>query len=349
MNVSIHDILKIRILGDNIGYVKYLSTIFHHFSISDEIKNPDLVIDVSEPILIKNNNDEYYVFNRKYWVKKDYIYWRDQYKIVRWRACLKGVEKNATILQFNAGIFGKVLLLDRLINPLIGFKLVQKNFALLHSSGICIDGLGFIFPAYMGVGKTSTLLNLADQGEFLANEKIILSSNGTVYSFPIPIDIYYYNLQASPSILEKIRLKEKIDLKLKHLIYRFSNRYATFPLEIDPARLWKLGTKCHLKTVFLLLKTNRKHVKIIENCQKEEIIRRIMVISKFDMKDLLEALEAYSFFYPSLDLNSFWKKFQEILSNALKNVSCHIIEIPCQYDPTTFKSIYNLIQSNLKS
>ena len=346
MDFSIHNILRIKLLGKNASYVKYLTKVFHYFITNEKIENPDLVIDISEPRLDKDN---YHIFNRKYWIKENYIYWKDRYKVVLWTASLKGIEESSTYLQFNSGRFGKILLLDLLIEPLINFKLIQKGFMLLHASGLSINNKGFIFPAYMGVGKTSTLLNLIEKGDFLANEKVILSSDGFIYGNPLPVDVYYYNIKVSPGFSKKININEYIELWLKYLIYKISLGYATFPLEIDPRCLWRIKDKCPLKSLFILTKTNREKIRIIEDCEKEEIIRRLIIITKFDMRYFNEILEAYNFFYETSLITNFWERIREILSKALKSATCYIIEIPYNYDFTTINSIYKLIQSNLEN
>lgn len=342
-NFNIHNILNFKIGGTNKGYVKYLSQYFSYFK-TDVSVDPELNIEIRDFV---PERDEYYIVNRKYYIKKNYITFSDRYKVVTWDVCLKDIEREKVFLILNASYLGKVLIVDYLIEPLIGFELARKGFLMLHASGAAINGKGIIFPACMGVGKTSTILYLAERGNFMANEKIILSKNGDLYSFPTSVHLYNYNLESCPQLSRKMHFEERIKLKMKYLLYLVSHKYASFPLEVPPIRFWKIEDKSPLYYVILLTKTNRKDIKIIENVDIERIIERIIIINKFDMKYFFEILQAYSYIYPGSSVNpeNYWKSFRNNLLAALKKAFCYEIEIPLRYDDRVFNHIYNIIKT----
>ena len=344
MNFNVYDILRFRVLGSNWKCIQYLSRNYSFFKTRFSVDSDlDLIISNFIP-----ENSQCYVINRKYYIKEDYIFWEDRYKIVRWKICLKGIHGGKTLAFLNTGKLGITILLDYFIEPLLGFKLARKGFCLLHSSGIAIDGKAIIFPAHVGVGKTSTILRLRGKGIFLGNEKVLLSDKGVVYGFPTPIHIYDYNVEDNPCIYRSLKLREQLELKIKKLIKSFSQGYASFPLEVDPERFWEVKKeKFPLQAVFLLTKTNKDRVIIKEISNREELSTRLLLIVRHEMRYLWECLQAYSYIYPEVNLEDFWQRMRKNILSALRQTLCYEVEIPWRYDQQVFEKIYALMMKSL--
>lgn len=346
MNFNIHDLLKFKIEGTDKRILKHFSRDYSYFRTNEEIES-ELDIIVSD---FTSTNDNCYIINQKYYVKDNYIFCNDSHKIVKWSFCIKDIENKPTVY-FKGGLFSEIFLRDFIIEPLIGFKLAQKGYSLVHASGVALDNKGFVFPACKGVGKTSTMLNLiGDGGIYLSNEPIIISNDGMVYSFPSYIHFYHYNLKGNPQFSEKLKIEDKIELELKHLVYLLSLKYGSFSLNIDSKKLFKeIGDKYPLQSLILLTKTNRKEVKILENIDKKELVERLITINKFEMQYFSDYLMAYSYIYPENTVTSYWQTLENNLVSALSKTPCHEVVIPFKYNSTVYEEIYRLIKRNLVS
>lgn len=341
MNFNIHNLLKFRIDGTNKAYLKYFSQDYSYFQTNEPIDS-DLDVIVSD---FTPSNNDCYIINHRYYVKENYLFCKDRYKIVRWSLCIKDIEDKPTVY-FKGGVLGKTFLKDYIVEPLIGFKLAQKGYSLLHASGVTFNSKGFVFPSCKGVGKTSTILNLIETSDsFLGDESIILSNDSMVYSFPSYIHFYHYNLKSSPQISEKLGIKDKFELQLKHLIYVLSLKYASFSLDIDSKELFKeIGNKSRLQSLILLTKTNRDAINILENIDRKGLVKRLVLINKYQMQYFSDLLLAYSYICPESAVNSYWQTLENNLSNALAKVSCHEVEIPLNYDSKVYEKIYELLK-----
>ena len=346
MNFNIHNLIKFRIGGTNKRYLRYLSQDYSYFK-TDEPVDPDIDIIVSD---FTPNNEDCYVVNRKYFIKENYLFCRDSQKIVRWEVCLKGLTERTTTVYFSGSKFGEVFLRDYIIEPLIGLKLAHRGFSLLHASGIAIDGNGLIFPACKGVGKTSTILNLIGKGAFLGNDKVILSSNGSVHSYPSFVHIFSYNLSDVPHAFKFLTMRQKVDIKIKHLVKVLSRGYVSLPLDVNPRDLWgKLGESCPLQSLVLLTKTNKDAARVVEHHNKEEIIKRLSIINRYEMQYFDDLLSAYSYIYPGtdIDIERYWQTFKNNLSHALEGISCYEVKVPKRYTIATYNRIYGLLKADL--
>lgn len=75
---------------------------------------------------------------------------------------------------------------------------------LMHASGVQLDGTTTLFPAWRGAGKTNTLISLLRAGgDFLADDRLWVGSDGSVQGFPLSINLQPYNIRSFPEIQPK--------------------------------------------------------------------------------------------------------------------------------------------------
>lgn len=343
MNFNIHNLLKFRVEGTNKNYLKYLSQDYYHFKTNDPI-DPDIDIIVSD---FAPDNKDCYVVNHKYFIKENYLFCEDSHKIVKWKVCLRNLTERKTTVYFSGSKFGEVFLRDYIIEPLIALKLAVKGFSLLHASGMAIDGNGFIFPACKGVGKTSTILNLIGKGTFLGNDKIILSRDSFVYSYPSLVHIFSYNLRDIPHALSYLTMRQRIEAKIKLAIKVLSFEYASLPLDVDPWNLWgESGESYPLQSLILLTKTNRDTINVVALHEKDELAKRLSIINRYEMQYFDGLMSAYSYIYPRSDIDTelYWQTSKINLSHILKNIACYEIEVPRRYTLDTYNHILELLK-----
>jgi hypothetical protein len=341
INFNIHGLLKFSIEGSNKKLIEHFKKDYAYF-ITDEEIEPDFQLIVSD---FDMKNDDCYFINYKYYVRDNYISCNDGHKIVKWKVSIENFDTKP-IVRFNGGLFSEIFLRDFFIEPLIAFLLNQKGFVLLHASSIAYKDQGYIFPAAKGTGKTSTLLNLIkDGGVYLSNEPTLLSENGTVYSYPSFIHLYYYNFKSVPFIAGKLQNSQKIEIFLKNLVHLLSLKYVSFSLNLDAKDLFsKIGTSLPLKSLILLNKTNRDTVEINSEINRSDVIDKLVIINKFEWEYFSRLLYAYSYIFPNSKVSTFWQKYKENLKKSLINVNLYSVDIPKFYNNSTYEKIFDLIK-----
>lgn len=76
-------------------------------------------------------------------------------------------------------------------------RLVADGYALVHASGVRLDGSTFVFPAWRSAGKTNTLLSLLDAGgDYLADDRLWLRADGAVRGYPLGVNMQPHNLES---------------------------------------------------------------------------------------------------------------------------------------------------------
>lgn len=84
------------------------------------------------------------------------------------------------------------------IEALMRFVLASRDFALLHSATLVLDGHGVMLSAHTDTGKTATILRLLREvgGVFLSDDMSIVTTSGRVFSYPKPLTISHHTLSA---------------------------------------------------------------------------------------------------------------------------------------------------------
>lgn len=345
MDFNIHNLFKFKIEGTNKKQLKHFCQDYSYFKTDEEIKSElDIMVSNFTP-----DNNNCYIIDQKYYTKENYLFCNDSYKVVKWSFCIRDIEDKPTVY-FNGGLFSGIFLMDDIIEPLIGFKLAQKGYSLLHASSISIDDKGFIFVGGPGAGKTSIILNLIrDNNAFLSDEITILSNNGMIYNFPLPIRIYNHNLVNNLHFRKNITLSKIFKIKSKYLIYRLSLKYIKFPQHVEAEKLFdRIGEKSPIHSLVLLSKTTENKIKLVQDINKEEFVKRLIFINKCQFRRFFEYLSAYSSCYPKSESASYWQISEKNILKSIKKARCFEIEIPSKYDYSSFEKFDNVLDEMME-
>jgi len=80
-------------------------------------------------------------------------------------------------------------------------RMVERDEALIHASGVELDGETTLFPAWRGAGKTNTLLSLLRAGgNFLVDDRLWVGAGGDARGYPLAVNLQPYNVDSFPEI-----------------------------------------------------------------------------------------------------------------------------------------------------
>ncbi|NMB51661.1 MAG: hypothetical protein GX999_04990, partial [Bacteroidales bacterium] len=132
---------------------------------TDHINNPDFIIEIGD---FKPSNDDCYIIDHTYYIKKGYFYCKDSYKFGKWMIQVSGLESDQTHIKLSTNAVGTLVpdmfVCAYVIDFFIRFKLETKGYSVVHASSMSKGGQAFLFPSQSGAGKTSTAIYLAESG-----------------------------------------------------------------------------------------------------------------------------------------------------------------------------------------
>lgn len=328
---NIHNLLKIKIITSHRGFFDYIDREFSFFK-TGKISNPDITVVIEDFVPSLSHTS---IINHKYFIRDNFLYCKDSYKVVKWKVQIEGIDSKNTSIKFHGNYFSKSFLVSYIIEPLIRFKLEKKGYTFIHSSAISNGKESILFFACKGVGKTSTILNLIEKGFlYMSDDFTILSNKGFVYSYPTTIHMFSYNISQCPFIYKKLSFKDKLNMLFKDLIFRLSFRYASLPLNINAKDVFsdsEIGSVYSLKELVLLSKSTDAKIKIEKNYDRESIAKQIISVNKLETFNFLDYMLAYESVFPKSELASHWSRSYKNLMKALRKKPVTKITVPIKF------------------
>jgi len=341
-NYNIHDIIKFRIVDKTSFFYRYLNllnTQLENFE-SEKVDNPDFTVHIGNFV---PSNQDCYILDDKYYVKKDYFYCKDSRKLSKFEIEIMGFENGPMKVNIKTNLPGSISVPVNIIDFLIHLKLNEKGFPIVHASSISKNCNAYLFAARGGGGKTTVSLNLLEKGfSFMADNFTILN-NGHALSFLIPFNLFNYNL--TPLIKKRCSKNDRIIIHLKYVFYKLTFGYIKMRTKVNIKEILpnQVGNRSKVKGVFLLIPRDRFH---IEKISKEEFIKHMVFNQQNDFTHLpfLNYLLAYSYMYPNSKITEHWNEYEEnIRKNLPKNIDLYKVEVPLRYKPEDIDEIYKFI------
>ena len=338
---NFHNLLKVQIIIHRPGWFdSYLEKTFHHYEV-DGLKDPNLIIRIGPfPPKLKDCA----IVDGKYFVRRDYFFYKSYYKMAWWGTEIEGIESELTEVRIDCNGFGRMIIPGETIYNLIRFKLGQKGFPLIHGSAVGKNGMAYVFSARGGTGKTITTLNFVKRGfDFYSDDSVILG-NHEIFGFIVPFNLRFtYDIESLLGM--RFSWATRRELFLKRLInYLTFGKVSLFTtLEAKQVFPQTIRDRAHLNKVYILFQGPTFAIE--ENIPLKWATTDILINMQFECPELISLLLAYSYCFPNNPLSDFWERIEENISNALKGVEVHRISIPVFYSEEIFGRIYEEVSA----
>jgi hypothetical protein len=235
--------------------------------------------------------------------------------------------------------------IDSLYLPLIYAEALMnwEDKCFLHSGAVSDGSKAYVFTAEGGVGKTSTVLNLAKKGyQYLSDDWLIIG-NGRAYPFPKTLHIFDYNLKHDKEIAKKLLGLKRFYylplIKLLDVCQRIPHRYFRFAFDVLKPKFFvdvedlypnfKVGKVSPISKVFYLERWNKNEVDI-ENMDAMELARRTALINLYERNYFFLEYYKYAAKYNITNVN-IEKRFEQdikIMYNTFKTTKVYKLLIP---------------------
>lgn len=182
--------LAVTVLGDGGRTSRQYRRMYDQFETETPVSDPDIVIeetteDVTGEVVLGDPDDHYA--------------WTGEEFVIRNGSDFMAVEPGWDRLRVSHGFEPFYT-----IYP-VEFRIRQQRAAmgqaLIHASGVQLEGQTTLFPAWRGAGKTNTLLSLLRQGaDFLSDDRLWVGGDGTAVGYPLGVNLQPYNIESFPEI-----------------------------------------------------------------------------------------------------------------------------------------------------
>ena len=227
----------------------------------------------------------------------------------------------------------------------------EKSQAFLHASAVHVDGKTFVFPAWRHTGKTNTLLSILDRfgGSYLSDDRVWVSTEGTVHGHPLPVYLLPYNYNSFPELLDSGLLDRTSEIVSKvtqdrhsflpRALYYF-NQFYIEPKASNSELIESIFPNVSYKNtasidniVVLLTDPDRTAEPVIEHMDQKTCADFIARISQYEWnKNIEEYASAYEFLFDSTGalsrVEELKNKEKEIFQQFVAEADTHSLKIP---------------------
>ena len=254
-----------------------------------------------------------------------------------------------------------------LLNHLINFTFLGKNYLPLHSSGLSVNDKGVLIMGWAHGGKTSALMSFAMHGAYyVGDDWVILNpKEKLMYGLPLPVSIKEWQFSQIQKLLPKKTTKQKMIFGIIHsidFVYRNASRIGMkkialinllgdvlptlkkqLKVQIPPGKIFgdriqKNGTPLNFVLLTLSHGSDEIH---IEECNWEEVADRMINSNKFEQMSMFKFYEVFKFAFPNRKnefLENSIRLQHQLLSEALMDKKSYKVTHPY---PVEFEKLYN--------
>jgi len=231
------------------------------------------------------------------------------------------------------------------------FLLYWFNKCQVHAGAVVKDGKSYVFFAPQNTGKTTLVLYLLRTGySLLSDDWVIIGKGGDAFFYPQPISIYDYNLAYSIDwcrefygwrarlvqlvMLLRVKFKEKLVPKIPNRIARFGIDWAlSKAIKMIPQNITN-NNQGKIHKAFWLNRDRNFNRLLIKEIEKEDLINRATATFMYEFSEYfrwyyLVAQKGNRIEY----IENLKNHIKEILSDALKDISCNEVLIPLHTSP----------------
>jgi hypothetical protein len=342
-NYNIHDIVRFRVLANNIS--SRMGIEYKNFE-SDGANDPDFTVYLGDFL---PSDEGCTILDKTYFVKEDYFYCKDSYKLGKWKLELSGFSARNTKVKISVNLVGNyaadMFICAFIIDFLIRFKMEEKGYSVVHASAVSKDGHAYLFPSHSGAGKTTTALYFAEIGYNLLGDDFVIIHEGDVINYLTPLNIFSYNLNNVLS--DYIGTSTKYLLNLKNFIYKTSFGYIKIFTKVNPKDVFpaQVKSRSKLESIYLLA---QKDAFYVERADRVRIINNLLINQMMESGPFLKYLLEYGYVFPESPLAKYWDTCKSNLERNLgDNVSLYSVDVPKIYDKETFDMMRRVVECGI--
>lgn len=214
--------LSVEVVGNGGRTSDQYSQMYDEFRVPSSDHEPDVVIEETtrdvDPDVVLGNPDDHYG-------------WTGDRFVVRNNDDYMAVEPGWAHIEVTPGFepFYSIYPLEFEIRK----RMVERDTALMHASGVRFDGETTLFPAWRSAGKTNTLLSLLrKEADFLSDDRLWVGADGSVTGYPLGMTFHPHNVESFPEIElepEHDTLQDRVRYELHEFIDERFDRSGPLP------------------------------------------------------------------------------------------------------------------------
>lgn len=325
---NIHDWLKIRISSLSWHLIETLNCQYSYFQTEDPL-DPDIDVQIGDFV---PDLKGCYSLDHKYFIKKNFIFFEDNDKKLRWKTQIEGLEQDGIKIKFSTSkriytrypwmFFPDLIFHLYVLQPLLEMELFKRGLLVLHAGAVHRHGKAYLIAGRGGAHKTDFVLHLMEKGyDYISDDTIILDKK-EVFSFPHSISLFDF--------IYRYLGREEMNLTEKMKLFLFLRR--------SPPPSFKVIDRSSLKSLTLLIPTNRSDVNIVERVNQRGMMKMLAFNQTMERTSYVshktvigKFFDAYRFIFPESKFLPTREEWENRLMRSFEGVPFRVLEVPVRW------------------
>ena len=262
-----------------------------------------------------------------------------------------------------------------LLNHIINFYFIKKDYIPVHSSALYYNDKGILAMGWTKGGKTETLLSFANHAaKYVGDEWVVLSTDGSeMFGLNEPVTIWQWQLPYISKLINSVGFTNKLIFMFADFL-EFVDRLGVrlklnkmFPFNLlgenmhcfrkllrirkSPKDLFRNQTrneKTKIDRIVLAMSYTGNDTKV-EECNASEVINRMIHSNDTEQLPFFEAYKKFKYAFPEKTndfLDGIQSKHSSLLEKAMSNKKPYKIIHPY---PVEFEKLFNSLSKVLTS
>ena len=342
---NIHNIIKFQINKKGKGLFWNFNPEYEYFRVK-HIDKPDIVVNVGD---FKPELKGSYIVDGNYYIKKDYIFFKDRdYNMeIRGIEECKPVEINIYPKPHGIRRLWPVLAIQNIfLRPLIEIVALKKNFIILHAASISDGGNAYLFAGRGGTGKTTIAMNLIKKGYHYMGEERILIGDSRAYSYPLNRRLFEFWLT---------HMSDEYSFPILYRLRAFRR------LTSDTRFTLNITKDAKIKRIYLIKKQKGRNILKIEKTNNKFLVKDLVYNNLIDLEygympfitgirelQFNRLIYSYLFINKNSVLSEEWRNFASIVNNIFLKVEKYSCTLPEHPNNDTYQKVMAHIQDSLE-
>ncbi|NQT22866.1 MAG: hypothetical protein HQ579_05420 [Candidatus Omnitrophica bacterium] len=342
INLNVHHIIKIKIRNHKRGILSDLNSPFSYF-LSNGTAQPDILVEIGD---FKENKNDCTLVDHKYFVRKNYVYFEEDFGFRGWKAELSGIEEDRCVLKIDYKKTNKMtlqgmlypdqIMYNNFLYPLLERIFLRKGYLFLHAGGVSDGGKGAVFAGRGSSYKTSLIINLVKKGFYSLGDGWVILKGKSIYSFPTSPSFFNYRVlnmtHENPNIFHKINLACRLISTRRKLDF--------------------ISEKANLESLFVIYRQDRDTI-ALERIEDKNIVSDVLLVNNL-LEFKIEApckkpvgnfMKAYEYTYPeSVSSLEYEQKMREAILHSLEGVKLYRLIVPNKWREEYAEHVKNAIK-----
>lgn len=253
----------------------------------------------------------------------------------------------------------------RWILTLMRPQMLGRNAALIHSSAVSRDGVGYLFPAWRNTGKTNLALGFLKEGyDYMSDDWTFVSASGEALAFPQHLHLFDYNFECHPFLSQSLadggdarHIARRLSVSRFVQSLRGSNWLSSYLARWLTKRFFvevrvpvgRVLPECSTAlraplTKVCALSTSLSASGMISEVSAAELASRVAVTSFYERKSFLQHTLALAYTGLQDYTEDYLAREREILQRAFEHARCFEVTLPPALDSAEVDRIRTLVE-----